>query len=95
MIDLRIDEKARKKNIQRCKDNGILLPTYEQMRDPSKVPQSVKDELKGIGLWDVHSRNLFRVTWKNEPKEKGGQFGEVNYFELPREMRRTRAWCLS
>ena len=91
MIDLRIDEKARKKNIQRCKDNGILLPTYEQMRDPSKVPQSVKDELKGIGLWDVHSRNLFRVTWKNEPKEKGGQFGEVNYFELPREITGTKA----
>ena len=91
MIDLRIDEKARKKNIQRCKDNGILLPTYEQMRDPSKVPQSVKDELKGIGLWDVHSRNLFRVTWKNEPKEKGGQFGDVNYLELPREITGTKA----
>ncbi len=91
MIDLRIDEKARKKNIQRCKDNGILLPTYEQMRDPSKIPQSIKDELKGIGLWDVHSRNLFRVTWKNEPKEKGGQFGGVNYFELPREITGTKA----
>jgi cysteine synthase len=91
MIDLRIDEKARKKNIQRCKDNGILLPTYEQMRDPTKIPQSIKDELKGIGLWDVHSRNLFRVTWKNEPKEKGGQFGDVNYLELPREITGTKA----
>ncbi len=91
MIDLRIDEKARKKNIQRCKEKGILLPTYEQMRDPSKVPQSIKDELKGIGLWDVHSRNLFRVTWKNEPKEKGGQFGDVNYLELPREITGTKA----
>lgn len=91
MIDLKVDEKARKKNIQRCKDNNILLPTYEQMRDPSKVPQSVKDELKGIGLWDVHSRNLFRVTWKNEPKEKGGQFGNVNYLELPRELTGTKA----
>ena len=91
MIDLRIDEKARKNNIKRCKEKGILLPTYEQMRDPTKIPQSIKDELKGIGLWDVHSRNLFRVTWKNEPKEKGGQFGEVNYFELPREITGTKA----
>ena len=91
MIDLRIDEQARKKNVQRCKDNSIILPTYEQMRDPTKIPQSVKDELKGIGLWDVHSRNLFRVTWKNEPKEKGGQFGEVNYLELPREITGTKA----
>ncbi|HUW68704.1 MAG TPA: pyridoxal-phosphate dependent enzyme [bacterium] len=91
MIDLRIDEKARKKNIQRCKEKGIVLPTYEQMRDPSKVPQQYKDELKNIGLWDTHSRNLFRVTWKNEPKEKGGQFGNVNYFELPREITGTKA----
>ncbi len=90
-IDLRIDEKARKKNIQRCKDNGILLPTYEQMRDPGKIPPNIKDDLKGIGLWDVHSRNLYRVTWKNEPKEKGGAFGGVNYFELPREITGTKA----
>lgn len=91
MIDLRIDEKARKKNVQRCKDNNIILPTYEQMRDPTKIPQSVLDELKSIGLWDVHSRNLFRVTWKNEPKEKGGQFGGVNWLELPREITGTKA----
>jgi len=91
MIDLRIDEKARRKNIERCKEKGIVLPTYEQMRDPSKVPQQYKDELKNIGLWDTHSRNLFRVTWKNEPKEKGGQFGNVNYFELPREITGTKA----
>jgi cysteine synthase len=91
MIDLRVDEQARKKNIERCKKNGIVLPTYEQMRDPSKIPQSVKDELKGIGLWDVHSRNLFRVNWHNEPKEKGGQFGGVNFVEIPRPITGTKA----
>ncbi len=91
MIDLRIDEKARKKNIQRCKEKGIILPTYEQMRDPSKIPQKYKDELKSIGLWDVHSRNLFRVNWHNEPKEKGGTFGDVNYFEIPRSITGTKA----
>ena len=91
MIDLRVDEQARKKNIERCKKNGIVLPTYEQMRDPSKIPQSVKDELKRIGLWDVHSRNLFRVNWHNEPKEKGGQFGGVNFVEIPRSITGTKA----
>ncbi len=91
MIDLRINEQGRKKNIQRCKEKGIILPTYEQMRDPAKIPQSVKDELKDIGLWDVHSRNLFRVNWHNEPKEKGGQYGGVNFVELPREITGTRA----
>ncbi len=91
MIDIRIDEKARKENIKRCKEKGILLPTFEQMRDPSKIPQSIKEELKTIGLWDVHSRNLFRVNWHNEPKERGGLFGPVNYLELPRTLTGTRA----
>ncbi len=90
-IDLSIHESQRKKNIQRCKEKGILLPTYAQMRDPAKIPESIKSELKGIGLWDVHSRNLFRVNWHNEPKEKGGVFGDVNYFELPRELTGTKA----
>jgi cysteine synthase A len=91
MIDLNVNEAQRKKNIQRCKEKGILLPTYAQMRDPSKVPEAIKKELSGIGLWDVHSRNLFRVTWHNEPKEKGGAFGGVNFVELPSSITGTEA----
>ena len=83
MIDLRIDEGGRKANLRRCRERGILLPTFAQMRDPSTVPEGVKRELAGIGLWDVHSRNLFRVTWRNEPVERGGGFGDVNFLELP------------
>lgn len=83
MIDLKVNESGRKKNIQRCKEKGILLPTFAQMRDPSLIPASVKAELDGIGLWDVHPRNLFRVNWHNEPKERGGGFGGVNFIELP------------
>ena len=91
MIDLKINENQRKKNIQRCREKGIILPTYAQMRDPSAVPEPIKKELSGIGLWDVHSRNLFRVTWHNEPKERGGGFGGVNYLELPRSITGTKA----
>lgn len=92
MIDLSTGNKAtREKNIKRCREKGILLPTYAQMRDPETIPQKIKDELSGIGLWDVHPRNLFRVTWKNEPVEKGGAYGPVNYFELPRELTGTKA----
>jgi len=83
MIDLRIDEAKRKANLRRCRERGILLPTFAQMRDPATIPEGVKRELAGIGLWDVHSRNLYRVTWRNEPVERGGGFGEVNFLELP------------
>jgi cysteine synthase A len=91
MIDLNVNEAQRKKNIQRCREKGIVLPTYAQMRDPARIPESVKKELSGIGLWDVHSRNLFRVNWHNEPKERGGAFGGVNYIELPRAVTGTKA----
>ena len=91
MIDLNVDKTQRKKNIQRCRENGILLPTFAQMRDPAKIPASVKKELSGIGLWDVHPRNLFRVNWHNEPVEKGGGFGGVNFLEIPRTITGTKA----
>jgi len=91
MIDLMINDGQRKKDVQRCKEKGILLPTFAQMRDPAKIPSSVKNELSNIGLWDVHPRNLFRVNWHNEPVERGGGFGEVNYLEIPRAITGTRA----
>ncbi len=91
MIDLKINEAQRKKNIQRCREKGIILPTYAQMRDPAKIPDTVKKELAGIGLWDVHPRNLFRINWHNEPVEKGGGFGGVNFLELPRAITGTKA----
>ncbi len=91
MIDLSVNETQRRKNIQRCRERGILIPTFAQMRDPSKIPESIKKELADIGLWDVHSRNLFRVTWHNEPKERGGLFGGVNHLELPSALTGTKA----
>ena len=91
MIDLKVDEAQRKKNIERCREKGIVLPTYAQMRDPAQIPETYKWELKGVGLWEVHSRNLFRVTWHNEPVESGGLFGGVNFLELPSSLTGTKA----
>lgn len=52
--------------------------------NPELIPGSIKSELKDIGLWEINPRNLFRITWKNEPVESGGGFGAVNYFEIPK-----------
>ena len=82
-IDLTIQKERRKRAIQRAREKNIIIPTYAQMKDPSKIPAKVKAELAKIGLWDVHPRNLFRITWHNEPKASGGGFGGVNYLELP------------
>ncbi len=82
-IDLSVLKDRRARAVQRACERNIVIPTYAQMKDPSKIPAKVKTELKSVGLWDVAPRNLFRITWHNEPKESGGGFGGVNFLELP------------
>ena len=91
MIDLSIHEEKLARNIEVARKNHIILPTYEQMRDPSKIPEKVKKALKNVGLWDVDPLNLFRITWHNEPTMQGGGFGKVNYIELPSELTGVKA----
>ena len=83
MIDLTVMEERLKRGVERARQQNIVVPTYAQQKDPTKAPEKIKTDLKNIGLWDVASQNLFRITWKNEPKAKGGGYGAVNYVELP------------
>ena len=59
-MDITIDEAQVARSAARCKERDIIIPTFAQQKDPSLVPARVNEELKGIGLWDVHHRNLFR-----------------------------------
>ena len=71
------------KSIARAHTQGIILPTFAQQKDPTLVPDAIKNRLKDVGLWDIDPANLFRITWKNEPVEHGGGFGEGNWIEFP------------
>ena len=82
-IDLTVIKDRQERAIQRARERNIIIPTFAQQRNPELIPAKIKEELKGIGLWDVHPRNLFRITWKNEPTASGGTYGGVNYLELP------------
>jgi len=84
-------KKVLENTIKRCRERDIIIPTYEEMAHPEKIPQGIKEELRNIGLWDLHSRNLFRITWKNEPVKSGGGFGDVNYMEIPKELTGVKA----
>ncbi len=84
MIDLTVCKQGLAHNIQKARENGIIIPTIAQMRDPETVPGPIVEKLRRTRLWDVDPVNLFRITWKNEPKESGGAFQRVpNYIELP------------
>ena len=83
MIDLTIDAEQLERTVQRARERNIIIPTFEQMKNPSLIPNQIKAKLQEVGLWEIDSLNLFRITWKNEPVEKGGGFDGVNYVELP------------
>ena len=84
MIDLTIHRQALDRNIQKARESGVVIPTFENMKHPETVPEPIRARLRGVGLWDVDPLNLFRITWKNEPMESGGLYRAVpNYIELP------------
>jgi len=91
LVDRIIDEEVLERCARRFRERGIVLPTFAEQRDPSLVPQRVRQRLAAVGLWDLHPLNLFRITWKNEPVERAGAFGAVNTLELPREITGTAA----
>jgi len=85
-IDLTVHPDRLERTVQRARERNIIIPTFEQQLNPSLVPDKIKEELKGIGLWDLHPRNLFRITWYNEPVPSGGLFGGLNYMEFPQSL---------
>ena len=61
------------------------------MRIPDLIPEKIRIKLKDVGLWDLNSLNMFRISWKNEAVDFGGGFGNVNYLEIPSELTGTKA----
>lgn len=74
-------EKARQRAIERCREKGILIPTFAQMREPNTIDLGVAAGVRGVDMQAVDPLNLFRITWHNDPRTGG--FGEVNAVVLP------------
>lgn len=85
-IDLTIEKDRLERTLKRVRERNIIIPTFAQMKNPALIPDGIKKDLRGIGLWDVSPRNLFRINWHNEPMASGGSFGGVNYFEFPKSL---------
>ena len=81
-----MNETVLAKTVQLCRERNILIPTFAQQRNPDLIPNAVKQKLTNVGLWDINPLNLFRITWKNEPKEKGGLYNRGNFIEFPSEL---------
>ncbi len=78
------DEERRAHAVERCRERRVLIPTFAEMRRPEEIPEPIRAALPEIGLQALDPRNLFRITWHNDPRSGG--FGGVNYLELPPEL---------
>lgn len=73
-----------KKAVKRCKEQKILLPTFNQLKHPAEIPDVINNELEKVGLEEINPLNLFRINWRNDPKT--GKICDINYLEIPREI---------
>jgi cysteine synthase len=76
-----MNETVMRKTAARCRERGIVIPMFAQLRDPEKIPAGVRNKLPGLGMDDVHPLNLFRISWKNDVRS--GLYGPVNALRLP------------
>ena len=95
MIDLTMHEDRLERAAGRAKERGIVIPTFAQMKDPSTIPDEIREKLSLVDLWEVDPVNLFRINWHNEPVDSGGDFGGVNYIELPTSLTGVEARILA
>ena len=76
-------------SIDRCKERNITLPTFEQLKHPENIPETIQSNLEKIDMQEVHPLNLFRIHWKNDATT--GRVGGVNFVEIPKEITGVKA----
>ncbi len=79
-----VNTAVRERAIERCRERGVVIPTFAQQRDPSTVDPAVIRALADVDMQTPDPLNLFRITWRNDPGSAG--FGAVNALEIPSEI---------
>ena len=80
---IRVDDaKARARAIVHLRDRQVRLPTFEELADPTSVPDPIRAGLAAVDPDAPHPANLFRVHWHNDLQRTGQVFAPV-FVELP------------
>jgi cysteine synthase len=56
--------------VQRLREARVALPTFDELAEPSRIPQALIAGLAGVGPDDAHPLNLFRVHWWNDASRR-------------------------
>jgi cysteine synthase len=63
------DQRARA--IARARELGVVMPTFSQLADPSKIPAAHIGKLASVAPDEPHAENLWRTHWYNAADRKG------------------------
>ena len=79
-----VDQVGYQRSVDRFRSQGIALPTFAQMADPSTIPDAVRTSLAGVDRNAADARNLWRVHWYNDLH--GGFVDLPEHVVLPPEL---------
>jgi len=65
-----VDAKVYENTVARCRQEGIVLPTFGELAEPSRIPAARREELRSIEPDAPHPANLFRVHWHNDASRR-------------------------
>ncbi|NJM36094.1 MAG: pyridoxal-phosphate dependent enzyme [Rhodomicrobium sp.] len=79
------DGTVRRKAVKLLSEKGVVLPSFEQLADPSKHPAGIVERQGGIPPDAPNPGNLFRVNWFNDERRTGRRDVPVHLI-LPSEL---------
>jgi cysteine synthase len=80
-----VDRETYDRTVERFTEARIVLPTFAQLADPSKIPDRIVSALASVEPDEPHPLNLFRVHWYNDSL-RTGQVDVPEHLILPREL---------
>ena len=80
-----VDNEAYERALKHLSEARVLLPTLEQLRDPSKIPPALTAALAQVDAAAPEPENLFRVHWFND-RQSVEQTDIPGYLELPQSI---------
>ena len=77
-----VDPAVYEHSVKRFGEEGIALPTFAQLADPSRIPPGVEAALEHVDPNGADPRNLYRVHWHNAAAGRG-QVDVPEHLVLP------------
>ncbi len=81
LADAVVDSASLANSVARFREQGITLPTFAQLADPSGIDRNLT---AGVGKDDPDARNLWRVHWYNDLA--GNRIDKPDYVVLTKEL---------